>query len=277
VYSLISLQKDLNFFKERGDKIINIGSTVFGNLIPAIIVGQGLPNALIFGGIHAREHITSKLVSALAKAYKGSAIMFAPMINIDGIMLSLFGERTAPINKCQLLLDLNGGSHDFSLWKANGNGVDLNVNFNAGWGSGKQNITNPAPSNYIGKYPESEPETKALVKLCKEYTFKAAISYHAKGEVIYYGFENDDQHKQLSSLFSSVTGYPSEQSVGSAGGFKDWFVQEGGFGLTVEVGKDSQTYTGLYDDFSNILRQNLEVPKLIAEVANGYKIYGAGY
>lgn len=266
MYKYSELLEDIKYFKERGDRIIEIGFTESGYAIPAVIVGDGAPEVLIFGAIHAREHVTANLVSALAKAHRGAPVMFIPMVNIDGVRLSQEGLHFVPFDKHNFLLKTNGISYDFSLWKANINAVDLNVNFNAGWSTGKSNVRFPSPANFIGDYPESEKEVKALTAVTKKYGIKVAICYHAKGEVIYYGYKNGEKHKNLAAKFSKITGYPSMQSKGSAGGYKDWMVLNGGFALTIEVGDDNKSYNGLYADFERILKENSKVPSLACEV-----------
>lgn len=258
------MQQDMQFFKDRGDRVFDIGYTVLGTPIPAVIVGEGNPKSLIFGAIHAREHVTAQLVADLAKNYSGEAIIFVPMVNIDGVRLSQEGlTEWLPEVNYDYLLRLNGGSGDFGDWKANIRGVDLNVNFDADWGTGAQNITYPAPANYVGEYPESEPETQALLRLAEDFGIENAVAYHAKGEVIYYGFNNGDDDLPRAQEFSRATGYPALRSTGSAGGFKDWFVERGGFGLTIEVGDDALTYNGLYNDYANISAQNGDVPYIL--------------
>ena len=70
-------------------------------------------------------------------------IYFIPMTNPDGVRLAQEGAgfiRNKELKKN--LLQINGGP-DFSLWKANINGVDLNTNFDARWGQGKRNVFFP--------------------------------------------------------------------------------------------------------------------------------------
>lgn len=67
-------------------------------------------------------------------------------MNPDGALLSGYGIDTALESERAKLLKING-SFDFSLWKANGVAVDLNVNFAANWGEGKRNVRVPASEN----------------------------------------------------------------------------------------------------------------------------------
>lgn len=161
------------------------------------------------------------------------------------------------------LVGINGGSRDFSLWKANIDAVDLNVNFDADWGTGLQNLTYPAPANFIGPYPESEPETKALVSFTKRHDFLVVLCYHCKGEVIYYGYKNNQPYPEYAKLYSSLTGYPLSGSPGSTGGYKDWFTQQyDRLSLTIEVGREEYAYGELNSMFDRIYEQNADVPSL---------------
>ena len=79
-------------------------------------------------------------------------------------MLAKYGLDTVKEeNARKQLLNINKNSEDFSLWKANARGVDINVNFDADWGEGRYNLTYPSSANYIGKDANSEEETRAIV------------------------------------------------------------------------------------------------------------------
>ncbi|MDR3293234.1 MAG: hypothetical protein LBT20_03925 [Clostridiales bacterium] len=168
---------------------------------------------------------------------------------------------------------VNGGSADFSLWKANIRAVDLNVNFDADWGTGASNVTFPSPANYIGPYPESERETKALVNFTKRHDFLCVLCYHCKGEVIYYGYKNNFPYPEYARLFQTATGYPLTESTGSAGGYKDWFTEQfDRLSLTVEVGNEILSYTALNEDFDGIYERNRGVAGVVDEIALKLKV-----
>ncbi|OZG72311.1 carboxypeptidase [Hahella sp. CCB-MM4] len=66
-------------------------------------------------------------------------------------------------------------------------GVDLNRNFSQNWGlddEGSSPIISDA--TYRGPEPESEPESRALVKFIKRHDFKFIISYHTYSNLILY-------------------------------------------------------------------------------------------
>ena len=83
------------------------------------------------------------------------------------------------------LIIMNNGSSDFSMWKANANGVDLNNNFDANWGTNMHSLV-PASHGFVGCNPMSERETKAIAKYKEKHKPFITISYHSKGEEIYF-------------------------------------------------------------------------------------------
>lgn len=203
-----------------------IGYSRLGREIPLFHSGRGDAAVLIIGGIHAREHITCDLTYELWRM-EGKNTDCIPCLNPDGRAVARGEERPR--------IPFGG---DVRMWKANAFGVDLNVNFDAGWGTGARNVIVPGPENYIGPYPESEPETKAVCDLIREKKYSVVVSYHALGEEVYWGFGPNFRHKEEAATYAAAIGYPLKKSVGSAGGLKDWYCNNfPGLGLTVEVGK----------------------------------------
>lgn len=265
MYGYGDLIKTTEYALRLGQRVITAGHSVCGRRIPAIIAGEGRPQGIIFGGIHAREHVTCRLVARLALEHRGKALIFVPMVNADGVELCRIGAESLPPEYRENALRINGGE-DFSMWKANVRGVDINVNFDADWGKGKTNKRYPSPSDYIGAYPESEPETRVLTDLVRRYGITKGLAYHAKGEVIFYGYGNGEEHFAAARRFSALTGYPCMHSEGSCGGFKDWMVGKGLFALTVEVGSENLSYDELYGEFEKIYLENKGAAELLTEI-----------
>lgn len=239
-------------------KISHIGITHLGYPIPMVTKGNGQqkPRILLVGGVHAREYITSYLLCALLKEYNGDCVIdCVPLLNIDGVLLSRLGKQLFGRNDnlYKKLVALNK-SEDFALWKGNIRGVDLNVNFNADWGSGAQNVRQAGSENYIGPYPESENETRAIIGLLYKKQYDMVIAYHSKGEEVYYGYGTDKSNKDLSEKIADFLHYDLKTSDNSAGGLKDYVIKVlHKFALTIEVGEDR---------FSHPYPM-LELPKLI--------------
>lgn len=248
--------------KYKGCKKI-IGKSVSGRPIFAFRVGSGCPVGIVQGGIHAREWITSYLVTEQIRfGVARGTVWFLPLVNPDGALLSQCGLSSAEGEwRKELLLSANGrAGNDFRLWKANAAAVDLNVNFDACWGTGEQNVRFPASQGYIGVAPFCEPESKALrdftLSVCPQYT----ISYHTQGEEIFWRFHQPFlrcvRDKKIACFLSQKTGYPLKGAGASAGGYKDWCVQKLKIpAFTVEVGKGKHPIGK--DQLDTILSQNL--------------------
>lgn len=240
-----------------------IGQSVLGRNIYAVKIGCGRPTGIVQYAIHGREYVTAVLaeIHAALGLYTGSCWLI-PLANPDGALLSQQGLSSVGLKKRQAqLLALNGGSTDFSLWKANARGVDLNVNFDAAWGTGKHNVRKAGAENYIGKHPFSEPETLAL----KEFTLKIkpdyTVSYHTKGEEIYWHFHQSTRtclrDRTLAQVLSQATGYALGEADGSAGGYKDWCIQSLGIpAFTVEAGAETFAHPIGDEGLENILSKN---------------------
>ncbi len=269
-------------------KLDIIGKTVLGRDIYSVTFDfESQYNVIIQAAIHAREHITTdlvvKLIKDVSKNYKiykdlGTPnLIFVPMSNPDGVMIACHGMKSVDDKEIvKMLQDLNCESEDFSLFKANAHAVDLNNNFDAKWGSGKENVTYPAFHGFVGKVPESEPETQALVNLTMYAKPCFTISYHCKGEEIYWDFfqkkTQRKRDKKIAYLFANSTEYKikSTQDV-SSGGFKDWCVQKLKIpSLTIEVGDDNLSHPILKKYLPEIYNRNKNVIKLLPEVVKIY-------
>lgn len=249
------------------DKSTVIGKSFFGRDIFAVKFGKG--GVLIHGGIHAREHITTELALELIKYNYEHEIVknvcFVPLVNPDGVELAINGIDTVPSVYKNELLEING-CDDFSLWKANGRAVDLNLNFDADWGKGLGNIRTKAPHGYIGAYPESESETKALVNLTNNENYSLTFSFHAKGEELYYGYNGVDYNCELTKSLSEVLGYVSKTTNHSTGGYKDWCVLKKRISAyTVEFGQDKSSYKELYNEKDDLLSRCIKLLELVAK------------
>lgn len=215
-----------------------IGRSVEGRAIYAFHVGGYCgAQVIVTGGIHAREWITTLLVVELVKReYKTGGVWFVPLCNPDGVKIALEGQP---------------------LWKANACGVDLNVNFDADWGLGAQNVFEAGPENYVGPEPNSEPEVRALIGFTLEVCPRAVAAYHSKGELVYYGSEVS---RVLAERVARSTGYVAERTQNSTGGYCDWVSMYLGVpAVTIEVGNDDYPHPIGADKLPEISEQNKDV------------------
>ncbi len=241
-YNRFSGDKGVLGFSERGKKIYYFA-----------VKKTEYPKIIFTYSIHAREYVTAYLgVLQLLDFYKngkmGSAY-FVPMLNPDGVEI------------CQ-----NGKP----LYKANANGVDLNVNFRARWGMGKSNVFVPSEENYVGKKPFSEKESRLIRDFTLFVKPDMTVSYHAKGEEIYYKFHQSDELEKrdfrLAKKVASVTNYKIKDTPDSVGGYKDWCIMNLKIpSLTIEVGNDKLSHPIGLENLKRIFWQNAKVVHCLME------------
>lgn len=256
------------------DRFETIGHSVLHREIIAFVKGKSKRKVLIHGAIHAREYITARLVIQLLEEYKGDTeIWFVPIVNPDGVALVTGGLSTVPRFRHNILLKYNNYSENFSQWKANINGVDLNVNFDAKWGKGQYNITYPNYENYIGPYAFSEPESRALRNITLKNDFVLTISYHTKGQEIFWGFDDFYEYYEEALEFSKLIGYPLKKSINSTGGYKDWYANKfNRLGLTIEVGNDKYPHPLKGSAYEEIWKENKDIANLADIIARKIRL-----
>lgn len=286
MYTYYALLDDINYLAHFGVDTGSIGSSEDGRLIPFVHVGDYCNNQIIIsGGIHAREHVTSLAVIRqifhflnsykILKDLKGG-IYFLPMLNPDGNLLCLEGIVSAPSEKRETLIRINGGNKDFSLWKANSNGVDLNTNFDAKWSLGKQNVFSPSSANYVGSNAFCEKETKYLRDFSLKVKPKATVSYHALGNEIYWQFgqnqKDGTRDKKIAEKLNERLNYKIIGDDGnSTGGYKDWCIAELKIpSLTIEIVSDIYFHPILdYKCADDDFELNKDLPINLLNLING--------
>lgn len=261
-YNYAALRNDLSrlisiypFLRAR-----TIGSSVMGKNISEIRIGRGNKRVHVNGSFHAHEWITTPVLMqflneyALALTnstpirgrfmepyYNLAMLSIVPMVNPDGVDLVVNGlPEEEPYRST--VLQINRGSTDFSGWKANIRGVDLNDQFPALWELEveRTEVSRPAPRDYPGTAPLTEPEAISMARLTRESDFHRALAFHTQGEVIYWGFENLEppESERLAIEFGRVSGYVPIRTIESYAGYKDWFIQDWRRpGFTIELGR----------------------------------------
>lgn len=260
-YNYTALTEDLNllisiypFLRTR-----SIGSSVMGKDIPEIRIGRGNKRVHVNGSFHANEWITTPVLmrflneylltltnnqsirGLVMKPYYNFAMLsIVPMVNPDGVDLVINGlPEEEPYRSS--VLEINQGSRDFSGWKANIRGVDLNDQFPALWELEveRSNVNRPAPRDYPGTAPLTEPEAISMAQLTRDSDFHRVLAFHTQGKVIYWGFENLEppESEHLAIEFGRVSGYEPIHTIESYAGYKDWFIQDWRRpGFTIELG-----------------------------------------
>lgn len=230
-------------------------------------LGLGDTKVLLTGGHHANEYITSMLCWELIEGYmeavecggsfggKNAAALFenamlyvVPMVNPDGIDL-VTGAITPdePEYRAARAIAADYPELPFpSGWKANLQGVDLNLNYPAGWERARQIKASrgygaPAPRDYPGERPLDQPETSALAAYTCCIRPELVLAYHTQGSVIYHTYDGVclPCADALARELAAASGYALEPvpPESANAGFKDWFLER--FrrpGFTVEAG-----------------------------------------
>ncbi|MDQ0213864.1 g-D-glutamyl-meso-diaminopimelate peptidase [Oikeobacillus pervagus] len=235
-----------------------IGKSVDGLPIYEIKIGKGRKKVHFNGSFHANEWITTPVIMTFLNDYLLSltnyltinglqagpfydftTISFVPMVNPDGVNLVINGP---PAARREELMEMNKGSSDFNGWKANIRGVDLNNQYPANWEIEKERKEEkaPAPRDFPGYKPLSEPEAIAMAELANKENFDRLLAFHTQGKELYWGYEGLEPEisEKIAQEFARVSGYKSVRYVDSHAGYKDWFIQE--FrkpGFTIELGK----------------------------------------
>ena len=125
-------------------------------------------------------------------------------------------------------------------------GVDLNLQFPAGWEQAKeikysQGFTSPAPRDFVGFGPLTEPESFAVYNFTLSYPFRLVLAYHTQGQEIYWQFQNFNPPNSfaIGNRFANASGYLLAKTPynSSFAGYKDWFIQTYNRpGYTIEAG-----------------------------------------
>jgi protein MpaA len=156
-----------------------LGKSVKGSPITAVVYGTGKKRVLVFGGIHGNESDTS----ILAKALMGSlsqervpeelTIIIVPDVNPDGL---------------------------FANTRVNARGVDINRNFPSTSWRGEY----PDPYQFPGTEPASEPETRAVMELLEKSPPDYIITLHAALGCVNW----DGPGEALARVIANVNRYP---------------------------------------------------------------------
>lgn len=264
-----------------------VGKSVMGKDILYLKLGKGAHSVCYNASFHANENITTPVLLKFAEElmqqyvagealngvyprllFEEFSLYLVPMVNPDGVDL-VNGALT------------QGESYNYAKrigqqypqipfpdgWKANIEGVDLNLQFPAGWEKAReikfaQGYTQPAPRDYVGPAPLIAPESRAMYDFTVNHDFELILAYHTQGEVIYWKYLDYEpaQSRRIAEYFGRVSGYQVEQTPIASGyaGYKDWFIESYDRpGYTIEVGRGTNPLP--MDQFPKIYADNLGI------------------
>ncbi len=268
-------------------------STAFQRPIRSLVIGTGERKVLFTAAHHANEWITAyillKYAEDMAEAIRTGGnignqnaqalseavtIYMVPLVNPDGVDLVTGALQPGNIqyDLAQRLAD-NYPQIPFSDgWKANLLGVDLNLNYPAGWLQAReikfsQGYTLPGPRDYVGRAPFNQFETRSLAEYTEMVDPALVLAFHTQGQEIYWTFSDIEVPgaRELGEAMAQASGYRlADVPYNSAfAGYKDWFIQE--FrrpGYTIEAGLGTNPLP--LSDFDEIYADNLPLLNIAA-------------
>lgn len=289
-YNYKTLEQNLSTLKNTYPFISTevIGKSVLKKNLYVVRLGKGPKKIFYSASIHANEWINSVVLMkfiedycdayvnnstlynySVRNLYNSTSIYILPMNNPDGVDLV---TGATPSNS-YTYLTAQKISNEFpdipfpSGWKANIRGVDLNSQFPAGWNQAKQikysqGFTKPAPRDFVGFGPLTEPESLAIYNFTLSNNFSLVIAYHTQGQEIYWNFQNINPPNgyNIGRSFELASGYKLADVPynSSFAGFKDWFIQDFNRpGYTIESGIGENPLP--ISQFSKIYNDNLGI------------------
>ena len=243
-------------------------NTAFDRPVETLTIGSGARKVLFTAAHHANEWITStvllKFVEELAAAIASNGELYGiparlfdanctiytvPMVDPDGVDLvtGAIPVGSIPWEQARRLADRYPAIPFPEGWKANLLGVDLNLQYPAGWMQAReikfaQGYTRPGPRDYVGRAPLDQLESRALAEYTEYIDPALVLAYHTQGKTIYWQFEDYyvEGAQALAEEFARLSGYSAEETPyeSSFAGYKDWFIKV--FrrpGFTIEAGQ----------------------------------------
>ena len=271
-----------------------LATTAFQRPIPTLVIGNGPRKVIFSASHHANEWITtpillkfaeefaqairtgSKLCGRDAKALaEAVTIYMVPMVNPDGVdlVVGAIPEDSIPFD---LARRLSQNYPDIPFphgWKADLLGVDLNLQYPAGWLQAReikfsQGYVNPGPRDYVGRAPFGQIESRALGEYTRYIDPALVLALHAQGREIYWKFQDIfvPGAEELGQKMAAASGYTLADTPynSSFAGYKDWFIKE--FhrpGYTIEVGEGENPLP--ISQFPQIYRDVLPILLLAAQ------------
>lgn len=263
-------------------------ASAFQRPMRTLVIGQGPRKVIYSAAHHANEWITAlvllkfgeELAQTIASngeifGIKGqeisqrATIYMVPMVDPDGVDLVVGAIQPGEIqyNLARGLAEKYPAISFPEGWKANLLGVDLNLQYPAGWLQAREikftlGYTKPGPRDYVGRAPLDQLESRALAGYTEFINPDLVLAYHSQGKEIYWQFQDYEVPgaRELGEVFARLSGYTLAEVPynSSFAGYKDWFIQR--FrkpGYTIEVGAGTNPLP--LSQFDEIYEDNLGI------------------
>lgn len=251
---------------DSGGDVFAVGASACGNpILCAHKGGYDGRQSIVTAAIHARECYTAlavlRQVAEFSPEDDRDGAYFIPLVNPDG---AAFFERGETFGREFLHRHLARRAE----WKANADGIDLNTNFPARFGTGKYNKRVRGPSDCIGEYPLCAPESRALAEFTERVKPAATVSYHCMGGELYWEFfQRGARRTRDERIAAAVAEHIGVKKVNgdlcSAGGYKDYCVEKLGIpALTIEL-IETGAHPFAPDDFAADIPKNADLPTFL--------------
>lgn len=263
-------------------------STAFQRPVRTLVIGTGDRKVIYSAAHHANEWITALVLLKFAEEFaraitekaqifgqdaqalaRQTTIYMVPMVDPDGVdlVVGAISPGSLQYEIARQFSDNYPAIPFPSGWKANLLGVDLNLQYPAGWLQAReikfaQGYVSPAPRDYVGRAPLNQLESRAMAGYTEFIDPALVLAYHSQGKEIYWQFSDYEVPgaRQLGEKFAQVSGYTLSDTPykSSFAGYKDWFIQY--FrrpGYTIEVGSGENPLP--LSQFDQIYADNLGI------------------
>lgn len=224
-----------------------ISETPCKRKIFSLSIGNGEKSVLFLGGMSGTDRITPAMllrfferlcisnkndlkISAVktSNILREQRITVIPLVNPDGLQISLYGAKEAKSYKGFAERAL--AKNDCPLWSANVRGVEPSLNFDFDFPKSEAHNF-PLPYGNYGPSAQSETETQAIANFIELKNIKYAVALSAKGEKIIYSPNiTNCENALMAQIFKSISGFETEKRNNEAcrGNFCEWFCKKYG-------------------------------------------------
>ena len=263
-------------------------TTAFGRPVRTLVIGRGPRKVIFSASHHANEWITTLVLLQFAEDFakaidtggrifdtdareleQQATIYMVPMVDPDGVdlVVGAIAPRSPQYAIARQFAEDYPNIPFPEGWKANLLGVDLNLQYPAGWLQAReikfmQGFTSPAPRDYVGRSPLNQAESRAMAGYTEFVDPALVLAYHTQGAEIYWQFRDYEVPgaRELGEEFARLSGYTLTEAPYNSGfaGYKDWFIQN--FrrpGYTIEAGRGENPLS--LSQFEEIYKDNLGI------------------